>query len=652
MRRPSRGAAKTGKAPHRRAPRRQPNPQKTADELRRELAEAHEQQAAISEVLKEAQRLAHVGYWERDLASNILTWSDETFQIFGLSPRSGGVTLAQFEELIHPEDHQRIVASGAEALRRGANYSAEYQVVRPNGEVRIIRSRGIVKRDESGRACRMFGIVQDMTERKLVEMALRERAQLLDLTHDTIFVRNMSDVISFWNDGAEKLYGWKREEAVGQVTHQLLRTILPARLEEINAELLRTGRWDGELVHTKRDGSQVAVASRWALQRDEQGNPTAILETNNDITERKRAEYLTEHVFDSSPDSMAIVGRDYRFKRVNPVHEWFWEQPAGSEVGKLTAEIMGQEFFEQKGKPNLDRCFAGEEVRYADWFATPRGRKYRMMTVSPLRPDSQQVEAALVIARDLTDHMQASEALRDAQTELAHVNRVTTMGQLAASIAHEVSQPVAAVVANADAALRWLTVQPPDLEEVRQALADIIKDGNRAGEVIERIRAALIKKAPLRNDQLDINQTILDVIALTRSEMLRNGVSLHTQLTKGLPLVQGDRIQLQQVMLNLIVNAIEATSGSSEQARELLISTEKDATNAVLVAVRDSGPGLDAEGQSHLFDAFYTTKPGGMGMGLSICRSIIEAHGGRIWATANTPRGANFQFALYPSDTS
>jgi PAS domain S-box-containing protein len=269
-------------------------------------------------------------------------------------------------------------------------------------------------------------------DRKRAAEALRERAQLLDLTHDTIFVRDMNDVITFWNRGAEELYGWESEQAVGKVSHQLTQTIFPARLEGINAELLRTGRWDGELIHTKRDGTQVPVASRWALQRDEQGNPTAILETNNDITERKRAEYLTGHVFESSPDSISIIGRDYRFQRVNPVYEQFWGMPAERIVGMHVADLVGREVFEQRGKPNLDRCFAGEEVSFAEWFATPRGRKYRAISYSPLRPDSRRVEAALMIARDLTEHVLASEALREAQMQLAHVNRVTTMGQLAA----------------------------------------------------------------------------------------------------------------------------------------------------------------------------------------------------------------------------
>jgi C4-dicarboxylate-specific signal transduction histidine kinase len=241
--------------------------------------------------------------------------------------------------------------------------------------------------------------------------------------------------------------------------------------------------------------------------------------------------------------------------------------------------------------------------------------------------------------------MLASEALREAQTELAHVNRVATMGQLAASIAHEINQPIAAAVTNANSGLLWLTAQPPDLEEARDAFDRIIKAGRQAGEVIGRIRA-LIKKTPPRKDDLEINEAILEVVALTRGEVVKNGISLQTRLAAGLPRVQGDRVQLQQVILNLIINAVEAMSGVNEQARELLIDTGSEAPNGVLVAVRDSGPGMKLESFDRLFDPFYTTKSGGMGMGLSICRSIIEAHGGRVWAAANAPQGAVFKFTL------
>jgi len=252
---------------------------------------------------------------------------------------------------------------------------------------------------------------------------------------------------------------------------------------------------------------------------------------------------------------------------------------------------------------------------------------------------------------DLTERKRAEENLREserryreAQMSLAHANRVTTIGQLAASIAHEVSQPIAATVTNADAALRWLDGQPPDLEEVRHSLDAIIKDGHRAGDVIGGIRA-LIKKAPPRQDQLDINEAILEVIEVTKSELLQNGVSLQTELAKGLPRIQGDRIQLQQILLNLIMNAIEAMS-DVKGSRNLLISTVEDKPNGVLATVRDSGPGLNPDSLERLFDPFFTTKPGGLGMGLSICRSIVEAHGGRMWAAANRPQGASFHFRL------
>jgi PAS domain S-box-containing protein len=595
--------------------------------------------------LEEAQRLAHVGHWDHDLDTNLFTWSDETYRIFGLRPQEKRINGAVLSELIHPEDLERAVQSRANALRGGPSYDTEYRVVRPNREVRIVHTRGNVTKDESGRPRRIFGTVQDITERKRAEETLREQAQLLDLTHDTIFVRNMSDTILFWNRGAEQLYGWSKEGALGRVAHQLLRTVFPAPLEEITSELLTTGRWEGELVHTKRDGMQVTVASRWSLRQDERGKPIGILETNNDITERKRAEYLTGHVFESSPDSMCIIGKDYRLQRVNPVFERFWGKPAATAVGMHLVEVIGTEFFERHAKPSLDRCFAGEEVSLADWYTGSLGRKYRVVTYSPLRPDSQRVEAALLIARDFTDHAQASEALREAQMQLAHVNRVTTMGQLTASIAHEVNQPIAAAVTNADAGLRWLAAQPPNLEEARNAFDLIIKAGNQAGEVTGRIRA-LVKKLPARKADLDINETILDTIALTRSETQRHSISLQTELANGLPRIWGDRVQLQQVILNLIMNAIEAMSDAPKGSRDLLISAVKDQSDGVLVAVRDSGPGLNPESLERLFDSFYTTKASGMGMGLSICRSIIEAHGGRLWAAPNVPRGASFHFSL------
>src|SRR5499427_10791388 len=248
---------------------------------------------------------------------------------------------------------------------------------------------------------------------------------------------------------------------------------------------------------------------------------------------------------------------------------------------------------------------------------------------------------------DLTDRKRAERAYTEVQMELAHANRVAAMGQLSASIAHEISQPLGAVLSYANAASHWLAAQPPAAEEVRRALDFIVKSGVQASEVVDRIRA-LVKKAPPRTDKLEINEAVLEVIGLTRNEMSKNGISVRTQLAESLPAIQGDRVQLQQVNLNLLINAMEAMSARSEGPRDLLISTAKTDSEGVLVSVRDSGPGLAPESVERLFEPFYTTKPGGLGMGLSICRSIIESHHGRLWATANTPHGAVFQFNLPP----
>ena len=367
----------------------------------------------------------------------------------------------------------------------------------------------------------------EIAERKRVEETLRERANLLDLTHDTVFVRDINDVITFWNRGAEKLYGWTRDEAVGQVSHHIMQTIFPRPLEEITAELNGTGHWEGELIHTRRDGTQVVVASRWALRRDERGAATAILEINRDITEHKRAE----------------------------------------------------------------------------------------------------------------------EALRKAQTELAHVTRVMTLGELTASIAHEVNQPLAAVVLNGNACLRWLAGDAPNLDEAREAARRIVRDGNRASDVITRIRA-LVRKTDTEKARLDINDAIQDVAALAQVEVRRNRVALRTELAGNLPPVVGDRVQLQQVILNLVMNGVEAMASVADRPRELLICSRQHDSDQVLVAVQDSGIGIDRENTENIFNAFYTTKSHGLGMGLAISRSIIEAHGGRLWAGPNDGPGATFQFTL------
>jgi C4-dicarboxylate-specific signal transduction histidine kinase len=242
--------------------------------------------------------------------------------------------------------------------------------------------------------------------------------------------------------------------------------------------------------------------------------------------------------------------------------------------------------------------------------------------------------AVVAFVVDLTDRKRA-------EAELAHANRIATMGQLAASIAHEVNQPLAALLTNAETAGRWLARQPPNLEKTKQSIGRIINDGKRAADIVSRIRD-FSKKAPPRKEDLEINEAILDIIGLTRVAMSEHSVLAKMQLSEGLPRILGDRVRLQQVILNLIMNAIEAMSEVPEGSRELLISTSEVEPGSVLVAVCDSGPGLPPSSVARIFEPFYTTKADGLGMGLSICRSIVEAHGGRLWATPNEPHGAVF----------
>jgi C4-dicarboxylate-specific signal transduction histidine kinase len=257
---------------------------------------------------------------------------------------------------------------------------------------------------------------------------------------------------------------------------------------------------------------------------------------------------------------------------------------------------------------------------------------------------------------DLTDLKRAEEEARAGerraralQAELAHANRVATMGQLSASIAHEVKQPLVGVVTSGNAGLRWLAAAPPNRAGARRALERIVRDGHRAGEVLDRVRALVSKAAP-QKERVELNAIISETLALTRAEAQRHGIAVHSELAADLPPVAADRIQLQQVLLNLVINAIEAMSEDGAPRRELLVVSGRELSHQALVAVRDSGPGLPADAPGRLFEPFYTTKPRGMGMGLAICLSIIESHGGRLHAMPNHPRGAVFQFTL-PSDS-
>jgi len=522
--------------------------------------------------LEEAQRISHVGYWERDLATNRYTWSDENYRIFGLRPQERSLSFDDVQALLHPADRDMRAAAVAEALRGGRRYDVEYRVVRPDGEVRFVRSEGDVVRDEAGQLRRVFGTVQDITERKRAE---------------------------------------QRRMAQHTVTHILAEA---TTLEEATPNILRAVcdclGWDlGALWRRDREAGVLRCIEMWHKESVEVP----------DFEAASRESTLKPGV--------GLPGR-----------VWLSREPAFSPDVVQDANFLRAPIAAQKGLHTalaIPILLGGEVLGVMEFFS----HEIR-------RPEPHLLNVMATIGSQIgqfIERKQAEDALHRAQAELAHVTRVATLGELTASIAHEINQPLAAVVNNATACVHWLAAQ--NLEEARQSAESVIADGHRAGEIIARIRA-LAKKAPSRKDWVDVNETILEVVALARSEVQSNGVSLRSRLAEDLPLILGDRIQLQQVLLNLIINAIEAMNEVSDAPRELFIASAKDDSQGVLVAVRDSGPGLDLGGLDRLFHAFYTTKPQGMGMGLAISRSIVEAHGGRLWATANVPHGAVFQFTL------
>jgi C4-dicarboxylate-specific signal transduction histidine kinase len=262
------------------------------------------------------------------------------------------------------------------------------------------------------------------------------------------------------------------------------------------------------------------------------------------------------------------------------------------------------------------------------------------------------VTTALVITQlmsrvrsSIEEQERADEALRRSRTEMAHVTRVMTMSELASSIAHEINQPLSAIVNNGSACLRWLGNDPPDVAEASEAAREIVRDGNRASEIIKRIRA-LLRKTETAKAPVNINQIIEEVVMLTSQEAATKGVTIHTDLARNMPRVSGDRVQLQQVVLNLVLNGIEAMAPVTDRRRELFIRSSQPTANGVLVTVRDTGVGLDQESLERIFDPFYTTKPQGLGMGLAISRSIVEDHGGQLWAEANDGAGTTFELSL------
>jgi PAS domain S-box-containing protein len=401
-------------------------------------------------------------------------------------------------------------------------------------------------------------------------------------------------------------------------------------------------------VRRVRDELEVTVRERTAtLRRTNE-------ELQAEIAERTRAEEALQAseerwraIFENSAVGIALVDSTGRTMVANPALQRMLGYTA-DELLTLSLTDLTHDDDILFSRASIAELVEGTRQQYGmqKRYRRKDGSVIWVNASGSVVPGSDRIQRCLVeITENITDRKLAEDSLRKAQAELAHVTRLTTMGELAASIAHEVNQPIAAVITNGNAALRWLAAQTPNLDEARKAVQRIIRDGHRAGDVIQRVRA-LSKKTGPQKAWLNVNDVVHEALTLAHSEVHRHGVSLRTELAADLPPALGDRIQLQQVILNLVMNGMEAMSAAADRSRELLIRSGTHGPQSIFVAVRDSGIGLDPQASERIFDAFFTTKAEGMGMGLSISRTIIEAHGGRLWAAPHDGPGVTFQFTL------
>jgi len=516
-----------------------------------------------------------------------------------------------------------------------------------------------------------LSVIRDVSERKRAEEALlqseqqlrmskeqteRELRQLIDAIPQQVFVFGADWTPLFANRRELEYTGLTPHEA--QSKDAVARIFHPEDLKKL--EVLReralaiAAPFEMEARIRGRDGQYRWFLIRDNPLRDEQGRVLRWYGTRTDIEDRKRAEERVRQrreelrqLIDAIPQQVFVFDADWTPLFANQRElEYTGLTPHEAQSKDAVARIFHPEDLKQleglrervlsEGTPfEMEARIRGTDGQYR-WF---------LIRDNPLRDEQGGVLRWYGTRTDIEDRKRAEQALRKAQADLAHVTRIMTMGELAASIAHEVNQPISGIVINGNTCLRWLAGDSPNLDEAREAARRIVRDGKRAGDVIARIRA-LASKTVTAKGRLDMNDAIQEVVALVRDEMRRSGVTLWTEFADDLSPVLGDRVQLQQVVLNLVMNGVQAMSTVEERPRELVVRTQNDEADQVRVTVRDSGIGLDPEKMERIYDAFYTTKHGGMGMGLSISRSIVQDHGGRLWAAANDGPGTTFHFTV------
>jgi len=608
--------------------------------------------------LEEAQRVAHVGYWVWDLQTNHLIWSDETYRIFGLTPQEGLIDLDKVREMIHPDDREAVFRTAEEAIRSGTRADCEHRLFRPSGEMRVVHSLADLKRDTSGRPYQMFGTTQDITDSKRAEEALRRSQFYLTegqrLAHIGSWAFNESG--HYWSDELYKIYGLDPQKGAPTV-EQYLALIHPqdrASMAE-TIKVMQEQHCGHDLIERIiRPDGKLRYVRAVAVPVVEEGVFKGFIGTTMDVTEHEllTQELRRERAYLAEAQSLTHAG------------SWACNFVTG-QIFHLSDEALRIYGFDPSQGPvpfeRLYRATHPEDepaLREKFYGAIQASRDYDLEyrifrldgTVRFLRSvghhnPSGEIGEYVGITMDVTERNHAEQErdrLRQLEADLAHINRVNMMGELAAALAHEIKQPIAASITSANALLRWLAHDPPELERARAAATRIEQDGNRAADVINRLRSFYKKGAPPEREIVDVKEIIQEMIVLLSDEAVRHSITIHSEIDAETPNILADRVQLQQVFMNLMLNAIEAMKNTGG---ELTIRSGLN-SGQLIISVSDTGVGLPVENSERIFDAFHTTKPQGTGMGLAITRSILESYGGRIWATTNQGAGATFHFTL------
>src|ERR1700719_2785743 len=634
--------------------------QKTLEELSRDLQESKAR-------LEEAQRVAHVGHWEWDLETDVVVWSDETYRIFGLSLQERPMDLATVRAMVHPEDRDSLYGGVDEDLIAGIRPDAEFRIVRRNGEVRTVHALtsrrwsampGDAKRDAKGRPYKLFGTVQDITDRKRAEEALqRTQAHFRERQRRARMGSWTSDASSCqWSDELFEIYGFDPRNRV-PTTEQFLAIIHPqdraSMADAIKLMLEQERGCDVTTRIVRSDGEQRYVRCV-GVRVVEQGVFKGFLGTAMDVTEqelltqelRRERAYLTEAQSLAHLGSWAcnLITRDIFHSSDENARLYGFDPSQGAiPFDRFYNTIIVED--ETALRAQLENAIhAGADYDVEFRIRRADGTIRFMRGIGHHNP-SQEVGEYVGITVDMTERKRAEEErerLRQLEADLAHINRVNMMGELAAALAHEIKQPIAAAAANAGACLGFLNGEHPDILEAREAASGTIGCARRAAEIIDHVRSLFKKNFPQR-EAVDVNELIREISLLLENDIRRNSVTVRLELAENLPEIAGDRVQLEQVLMNLMLNAIEAMHDAKG---DLTITSQSTDDGHLSISVSDTGVGIPADKIDQIFDTFFTTKPQGTGMGLAISRSIVESHGGRLWATSNSGRGSTFQFTL------